>query len=258
MISRIKARIPDSTKILLKRQWQKLCPPRLRVTRFIENGCSFEITSRMERFRVTGYGDEPDSIERVLSEVRPGDVFYDIGSCVGMYSLHAALLGSVVVAFEPDPSYRKRLKRNIQINGLSRKVSVLDWAVSDAIGVAPLYTNGLDGKSPSLRQEGDRGSTIVRTNTIDNAISSGEIAWPQLIKIDVEGAEILALRGMRATLSAHNAPRRLFVELHPGFLSAFGSSVDECDRIIQSGGYRRSHVQERSEQLHVMYTKGPR
>jgi len=98
---------------------------------------------------------------------------------------------------------------------------VMDWAVSNQRGIATLYTDGVEGNSPSLDQVGERGSVLVNTDSIDNAISESVLPLPTVVKMDIEGAEILAIQGMKKLLSSQDAPRCLFIELHPDFLPGF-------------------------------------
>ena len=250
-----KALIPVPWKTFFKRKWQRIRPPRIKLTKFIESGCIFEITTKMEKIRVACYGNEADSIKKVLREIQPGDVFYDIGSCLGLYALHAALLGAYVIAFEPDPAYRKRLKRNTQINKLRKSVCIINWAVSDQAGTVTLFTDGLAGNSPSLRRIGTRKSVMVRTDTIDNGISRLEIPPASIIKMDIEGAEILALRGMKELLSSQSAPRLIFIEFHPDFLPQFGSSIEECKRLVEGLSYVEVESFRRDNQCHHFFRK---
>lgn len=251
----IKSSIPDGVKVKAKELWHKISPPRIRLTKFITSGVVFEITTKIEKFRVTSYGDEADTIEKVLAEIKPGDVFYDVGSCVGLYSLHAAMLGAKVIAFEPDPAYRKRLMRNIKINRLEKDVKVLDWAVSDQNGAVTLYTDGVDGNSPSLREVGSRNSVTVQMKTIDSTLADEEILPPDIIKLDIEGAEALALKGMANLLASSAAPRFLFVEFHPDFLPQFNSSLEECKYFIEQFGYHEIQSFRRSHQQHYFFKK---
>lgn len=255
IIRLIKSSIPDNVKVKAKKLWHEISPPRICLTMFISSGVIFEIKSKMEKFRVASYGDEEDTIKKMLAEIKPGDIFYDIGSCVGLYSLHAAMLGAQVIAFEPDPAYRKRLMRNIKINRLKKSIKVIGQAVSDEDGVVTLYTDGIDGNSPSLRQVGSRGATTVKTVAIDNLISQGEIPAPDIIKLDIEGAEILALRGMGNLLTSSKAPRFMFIEFHPDFLPAFNSSLDECKQLVKQYGYNEIRSFRRSNQQHYFFKK---
>jgi FkbM family methyltransferase len=229
MIATMKKFTPQVIRRVIRRMWRKIraFPYRITLTNFVSEGCKFEVTTRVEE-----------------------------GSCVGLFALHAALRGARVVAFEPDPSYRNHLIRNIRINKLQSSIKVVEWAVSDQKDMATLYTDGLGGRSPSLILIGERGSVLANTDSIDNAIADGRLPLPTLVKLDIEGAEILALRGMKQLLSSKAAPRCLFIELHPDFLEGFHSSVDECVTMIESFGYVKEYFRPRAEQLHYIYRKG--
>lgn len=252
---KLKNFLPIPIRRFAKEQWQRIKPPQVVITNFIPRGCKFEITTLVEKYRVLAYGGEEDLIRLFLSEIRPRDIVFDIGSSVGLYAIHAALYGAQVVAFEPDPSYRRRLRRNISLNRLNKRIKVVDWAVSDAKGTTILYTDGIQGNSPSLKQVGDRGSVNVHTNSIDNAISQQLIPRPNIIKIDIEGAEILALRGMKDLLKDKDAPRILIIEMHPDFLEEFHSSMEECTQLIESLGYVQVRSAPRDKQLHYIYRR---
>ena len=230
-------------------------PRRIKVRNLAPGGCVFEVTGPIEEGRVSGLGEEEEFLRLLLAEVECGDVLFDVGSCVGLHALHAALKGARVVAFEPDPSYRDRLIRNIKINSLAGSVTVVEWAVSDRNGTATLYSDGVEGMSPSLVDVGDRGSISVNSDSIDNSLAEGRLPIPNMVKMDIEGAEILALRGMRNLLGSNDAPRCLFIEFHPQFLTGFGSSVGECTEIVDGFGYRAQYFKHRTGQIHVMYRR---
>ena len=138
---------------------------------------------------------------------------------------------------------------------MGKKVQVLDWAVSDKPDEVTLYTDGVEGNSPSLRQVGSRGSVTVRTDTIDNAIKMGKIPTPTIIKLDIEGAEILALQGMKNLLASQNSPRFIFIEYHPDFLPDYGSSFEQCKALVESCGYKEIYSLQRANQNHYFYKR---
>jgi FkbM family methyltransferase len=220
---------------------------------FHPEGCRFEIRDRVESFRVEGFGGEEEFVLMILDELRPGDTLYDIGACVGMVTIHAAKRGATVVAFEPDPGYAQRLATNLALNGTS--VQVIRWAVSDTSGETILFTDGAGGVSPSLRQQGTRDRVTVRTHSIDAALKAGEIQPPEVVKIDIEGAEILALRGMSVLLSSPQAPRTIFLELHPDRLPDFGSSSHEVRAMLESAGYVLHYERVRKREIHAVFRK---
>lgn len=221
---------------------------------FVPEGCQFEVTTPVEAFRVERYGNEEKFTRLVLEELQPADILYDIGACVGLVTVHAAKKGAYVIAFEPDPSYRLRLETNLRLNKLTN-VQIVAWAVSDMQGEVLLFTEGVEGRSPSLREAGKRGSVRVCTDTIDNAIARREIPIPTVVKMDIEGAETLALRGMRSLLASERAPRVLFLELHPDFLPAFDSCFAEVHSFLESFGYHEEYKDVRDAQVHCIYRR---
>jgi FkbM family methyltransferase len=206
-------------------------------------------------FRARSFGQEEEFLQCVINAISPGDVFFDIGSSIGLYAIHAAMLNAKVVAFEPDPYYRKRLLKNIKINKQEKSIRVIDWAVSDHEGTVVLYTDGVDGNSPSLVMDGKRQTVCVPTMSIDNAIHTGEIPYPTIIKMDIEGAEMKALLGMNRLLASKVAPRMLFIEFHPEMLNELGSTIDECIRYVESFRYQKTWMQNRAMEIHYIFKK---
>lgn len=247
-------RLTSIARRLMRQFLRAVRRPRIVTIRaFHPDGCSFEVRDSVEEFRVERFGGEEEFVRMILDEVRPGDTLYDVGACVGMVAIHAAKRGARVVAFEPDPGYGQRLATNLALNGISAQV--IRWAVSDTAGEACLFTDGASGLSPSLRQAGKRGSVSVRTQSLDAALKAGEIPTPNVIKMDIEGAEILALRGMSNLLRSPQAPRAIFLELHPDMLRDFGSSSDEVRAMLGSAGYVPHYETARARQIHMVLRK---
>jgi FkbM family methyltransferase len=133
--------------------------------------------------------------------VRPGAVVYDIGANVGFYTLLSAALAGPsgkVYAFEPLPRNLRFLRRHIGINKLTN-VEVIEAAVSDREGTA-MFDDTANAAMGSLSA---RGSLKVRTVAIDDLAAQGLLRPPDMVKIDVEGAEADVLAGAARTLAAH-------------------------------------------------------
>ncbi|MEM7534203.1 MAG: FkbM family methyltransferase [Chloroflexota bacterium] len=218
-------------------------------------GSRFEISGPTEEFRILHYGDERQFSQMILDAIEPRDVFFDIGSCVGILAIPASLHQAQVFGFEPDPMYRQRIQRNIELNDIKSGIQILDWAVSDQSGTAKLYTDGIEGLSASLQAAGGRGYVQVETNSIDQAIASNILPPPDIIKLDIEGAEILALRGMRNLLHSHDAPRMIFCEFHQSFLAEFDATEEDCIQILLDAGYERTYWEPRNDQSHGVFAK---
>ncbi len=229
--------------------WQeRVC----RVDGIDPRGCLFHVASGAENFRVTQYGGEREFTQRMIEAVSPGETFFDIGSCIGFVAVHAGLRGANVYAFEPDPEFRGRLHENLRLNELAN-VRVLGWAISDADGAATLFTDGQHGLSPTLAPSAGRGAVRTPLRAIDSAIANGELPMPHIVKLDIEGAEVRALRGMRRTLVAVDRPRQLFLEVHPPFIQQFGDDPAEVESILSGAGYRLVDRRGRYEQLHEIW-----
>lgn len=127
----------------------------------------------------------------------PGMVLYDIGACVGFYTLLGATLTGAsgrVVAFEPLPRNLEYLRRHLELNALTQ-VRVVPAAVADYAGSAFISSDASPFQN-ALRSDG----TGLRVD----AVSIDDVARterpPDLMKIDVEGAEASVLEGANETL----------------------------------------------------------
>ena len=170
--------------------------------------------------------------------IRPGDHVVDIGANVGYFSLLASLLvGSSgrVTSFEPNPTVFAQLQANIERNGFS--VFAHEAACSDTEGTLQLYVNeaGNSGES-SLSQENASGhfSHNVRC-VIPDAVLEGS-PEASFVKIDVEGAEMLVLRGLRRTLAV--AHPLLCLEMDDRKLKSMGTTSEELVDYLAGLGYR--------------------
>lgn len=214
-------------------------------------GVKFEVTNPVEEYRVVQHGNETEYTAAMLADLGPEDVLYDIGGNVGMVSLHAARK-CTTVSFEPDPSYRRRLEVNAALNP-SHPFTIEPIAISDSDGAVTLFTDGDDGISPSLVDKGGRGRVTATATSLDNLMEGGRLPAPTVIKFDIEGAEILALRGAAALFSGPNRPRALFIEVHDTLLGGFGSTADEVYGLLEKYGYTDAiYRARRAEQTHLI------
>jgi FkbM family methyltransferase len=164
--------------------------------------------------------------------VRPGHVVLEAGANVGAYTvLFAQWAGPAgrVIAFEPDPGAFAGLRRHVEINRLADRVDVQASAVSDGIEPClPLAlgeSSGVSRIAPDGTAPGTRIATVPAVS-IDAFCAEHRIR-PDVIKIDVEGAELAALRGARATIAAAGPPLHLFVEMHPQLWNDLGYSAED-------------------------------
>ena len=145
---------------------------------------------------------EPLVQDALAGSLSPGAVCYDLGANAGFFSLIAAkAVGPAgrVYSFEPLASTAAELRANVALNSLDQ-VEVVEAAVSDTVGEA-MFVEGDSSLEAHLSPEDDGSGSRVATTTIDAVVGDGFRA-PDLVKIDVEGAEEAVIRGMRETLEA--------------------------------------------------------
>jgi FkbM family methyltransferase len=195
---------------------------------------------------------ERAAIETTLRDLKPGDVFLDVGCHYGIYSVLASkLVGSTgrVFAVEPHPGTLEILRENLSLNG-SENVHVLNVALTDTTGSLALSYN----ENGSHRQ---RASDAISTVHIVQAVSGDELLThspvPTVIKIDVEGHEFAVLCGLKRTLSK-SVCRRLCLEIHPHLLpSAVG--LNEIMSLVRSCGFEIISEIARPPEVHVIASR---
>jgi FkbM family methyltransferase len=181
------------------------------------------------------YEPELAYLEKVLS---PGKVFIDVGANFGVYTLVASkLVGTSgrVIAFEPTAQSFAILRQNIALNHFAN-VRAFQFALAQRRGKAWLY-HGWDpvgnslGKDPLCGNEGEE----VQTEALDKLLEEKGIDRVHAIKIDVEGAEELVLRGAIRCLTT-NRPIVIF-EFNPGCAARLGLSPYGARDLLESLGY---------------------
>jgi FkbM family methyltransferase len=163
-------------------------------------------------------GNHETEVQELLTRVlRPGMVCYDVGANVGFFATIAArLVGSSgkVLCFEPLPENARQIQYNARLNGFdnvlvrcealgsSNRTEVFHTSIEPTWGMLATV-----GKLP----EKVSGKIEVDVRTLDSLYAGG-LPRPDVIKMDIEGAEADALKGARKTLSAHRP--LLVIELH--------------------------------------------
>jgi FkbM family methyltransferase len=158
--------------------------------------------------------NEPITLRYFSRFAREGGVVVDCGANVGIYSLISAKYANKVIAVEPNPLAYQALQKNVKLNGFSNVRSV-NMAVWSSSGKARLYLSSHHQDSTlryDIMSEHTYNSSIeVETITLDQLLTQEpEI---NLIKIDVEGAEVEALKGANEVL---NKTKRIIVEVRKG------------------------------------------
>jgi len=192
---------------------------------------------------------EPATTDALLDLLEPGSTFVDIGANSGYFTVLAALrVGPKgrVYAFEPNPVVRQQLRRHIEINGIEGRVIVDDVALADRdeddveffVSCWP-ENDGISSLTPSPETVARGGlhpdnSIRVCVRTFDTWMLSATVDRIDVMKIDVEGAELQTLQGMASTFDA-NRPKRIICET---------PRDSEAVAFLQSKGYKMSMLDE--------------
>ena len=211
---------------------------------------------------------EPNETWLIRTLLRPGDVFIDVGANAGYYSLLAArLVGPTgrVLSVEPIPPTAERLKANIALNGFGN-IWVIEAAASDETGeiVLTIPESGQAGMTTVRQVKGS--SWRVKCDRLDRLLR--DVGVPRMLKVDVEGAELRALRGLEGLLVKDNAPDVL-CEVTPSYLAQIGDSAEALCSWMSGLDYRGYVLKGRafraltgatfasSHQESVFFTKQP-
>ena len=158
---------------------------------------------------------EPETRQVIQTLLKPGMTFVDLGAHIGYF----ALLGAQAVtdtgrvfAFEPTPDTCRTLDLNCQANGLSHRIQVEPLAISDAPGTVRFVCEPSSTSNKIVADSTPSERVIEAECTSLDAYFESQ-GWPRvdLIKMDVEGAELAAFRGM-AELSRRNPNLKLIFE----------------------------------------------
>jgi FkbM family methyltransferase len=190
-----------------------------------------------------------------------GETFVDVGANVGSYSLHVAQqyhdLNVKVIAIEAHPGNYGALCRNIQCNNFDNIIKPIHMVVSNYKGTTTLYERSHDGaRVDSEMYSICKDSVIdsynllypfgkpseVECNTLDNILLNEQA---DVIKIDVEGAEIKVLEGATETMKR---TRKAVVEIH-------GDRFEGVERLLRIQGFKLEGIKDREQMSYIIATK---
>jgi FkbM family methyltransferase len=179
----------------------------------------------------------------IRQHVHPGGTFIDVGSHIGFFALSAAHIAGPaghVLAIEPNPETLIRLRANVRESHAN--VSVVPVACSDRAGNLKFYTSPGNSGASSLSEVlagrwGKGHQYLVPARSLDDIVREAGLDRIDLIKIDVEGAEYLVLKGAEQTLRRFHPP--VVAEIDSYQLHSMGASPEDIQAFMQSVGYGR-------------------
>lgn len=182
---------------------------------------------------------EPAELAMILRLVEPGSTVFDIGANIGWYSLRiaAARPDARVLAFEPVPATCATLRANVERNRCPNVV-VHQFGFSDTAGPVRFFVYpdiAVNASMADHHSGGPSAEVTCEVRTIDEFVAtSGERV--DLVKCDIEGAELLALRGGLATIEAQRPV--IFAEMLRKWSADFGYHPNDIIDLLGGAGYR--------------------
>jgi FkbM family methyltransferase len=206
---------------------------------------------------------EPETLDWIDTWVRDGDVVFDIGANIGVYTIYAALRHPTarVVAFEPEYANLHLLRDNILANAVHDRVEVYPIALSNRIGLSRVHVQDVT-PGAALHSESREEVSVTRsqrpvscregtcTYTID-AFCAEVALEPHCLKIDVDGGEPEVLEGAASTLRSARL-RSVMIEI-PGEAAARRT----CERLLAGGGLHRKWRDPSGQSLNEVWVREP-
>jgi FkbM family methyltransferase len=202
-------------------------------------GLHFEVTLPLDKAIWAGTY-ESEFTQAIAEAIRPGDVCFDVGGYRGYVCGVMALAGAAeVYVFEPHPENQSALRSLQQLNP-SLPIQLIPIALGDTDGslslrimsdssMAKLATSPFQSTVPFDRE------IAVTVRRMDSLVDRGEVPAPNVIKLDVEGAELSVLRGALATIRAYRP--RIYLEAHSLELER------RCREELTSSDYEISRIE---------------
>lgn len=184
---------------------------------------------------------EPTLAAYVKRKVAPGDIFLDIGANSGHFSLIAASLGADVISVEASPANCRLFSANVEANALGPKINLVNAAAGNEDGKIELHENRLNGMwsttssvafwylRPLVRK------ITVPLIRVEDLLKPEDFKRIGFVKIDVEGAELAVVQGLRKLLRSGRPDLEFCLEFSPSWLTQ--KQQEEIFSIFRSYGY---------------------
>jgi FkbM family methyltransferase len=186
---------------------------------------------------------EPQELAVLSNLAKNAEVIFDVGANVGWYAIQLARAASnptKIYCFEPVPSTRMKLSHNVQLNRLADRITVFDFGLSDSSGTAQFFLPEASGSVAASAKNLHPGEQVVQLSvqleTLDDVVAREQIERIDLIKCDVEGAELAVLRG--ATRVIERDKPIIFLEMLRKWARQFDYHPNDIIGRLAASGYR--------------------
>ena len=213
-----------------------------------EVNLKFYSPNRLNIFRIkTFFSKEPETIDWI-NNFEENSTFFDIGANIGLYSCYAAKKKNCnVIAFEPSVFNLELLAKNIYLNLLSSKITVIPTPISNITQISEfnMSTTEAGGALSTFGETYTHDGTKINNNfnykmpgtTLDKIVSFYKLNKPKYIKIDVDGIEHLILEGAGEILKESKS---VLVEVNDKFIL----QADKVQKIMKDNGFEMTEKKQ--------------
>jgi polyisoprenyl-phosphate glycosyltransferase len=170
-------------------------------------------------------------------------IIIDVGANIGWYAIQLSRIAgdeAKVFCFEPVPATHARLARNVRLNGLEARIRTFDFGLSDKAGTVgfflPASSGSVAASARNLHPEQQVVRLSVRLEMLDDVAARERIERVDLIKCDVEGAELQVLRGAKRIIERDNPV--VFLEMLRKWSLQFDYHPNDIIQLLHQSGYR--------------------
>jgi FkbM family methyltransferase len=201
---------------------------------------NFTVPNGLNQYRISTFSTkEPETLEWI-DAIPEGSVLWDVGANIGLYTIYAAKARNCrVFSFEPSVFNLELLSRNIFLNVLQGKVTIVPIALSDKLGSSMFKMSNTDwgGALSTFGESFDQNGNIINEvfeyqtigMSMNEAVRLLEIPAPKFIKIDVDGIEHFILRGGADVL---NKVESVLVEINDDF----AEQAEQTEQYLKNAG----------------------
>ncbi len=192
---------------------------------------------------------EPAITRLISGYLRPGDVFVDVGANIGYYTLLASnLVGPAgrVISIEASPSIFSTLVRHVSINRCAN-VEPCNIAISERAGTMEIFHGSRwnVGSTSLFEGEGKSSEGYIQAQSLDELLDGRDLERIRCVKIDVEGAELQAVRGLRKVLPKLPMECKFFLEASREQLKKQSATISMVLEPFLSLGFQAYRIENR-------------
>ncbi|QGA80893.1 FkbM family methyltransferase [Candidatus Nanohalobium constans] len=211
---------------------------------YYDDGACFQIMNEeiifhspnVEEFTILrGLKSDKPVLRDMAESLDENKVFYDVGANIGLYTCSiGSLTDCEVYSFEPHPKNADKLKQNAERNDIS--FTLMEKAASDKEGTERIsIEKDVTGEGQVNLTNSEEG-TKIKSCRLDNLVNKEVIPSPDVIKIDVEGAELKVLKGME-NIDKKELPEAIYCEIHPT-VERYGATTDQVEQKLREMDYK--------------------